>query len=175
MSNQTWQELVTTEVVAGAAIANSVTETVIFENISLPAYYMQVPRRLRYKASGSHSTTGTPTLIFRLRWGGVSGTVICLSPTFTCGSGVTNNMWQLEIEIQTRSNGSTGTLICTGTIIVNGATVPVQAWCVGGASAPAATTCNLTVATDLSLTAQWGTQSASNTLTGHNRSLESLN
>ena len=175
MSRQFWVEALAWATADGVAVANTTTETIIMPDVSIPANYMQDGRNLRLKVQGKHSTTGTPTLTFRLRWGGVSGTVIALSPAFTTGTGVTNNLFEIELNIQTRANGSSGTLLVVGSATVNGATVPVQAMCVGGASAPASTTVDLTTATNLSITAQWGTQSPSNTLTGVTYLLESLN
>ncbi|SRR5579883_640381 len=175
MSRQTWEETLSAAVADGTAVANTTTEAIIFPNVTIPGNYLADGRRLRVVASGKHSTTATPTLIFRLRWGGVSGTVLALSPTFTTGSGVTNNMWYLELYLQVRSNGSSGTLEVNGFAIVNGATVPVQAMCVAGASAPAAVTVDLTSDTALAITAQWGTASASNTLTGVDYSIEAMN
>jgi len=175
MSRQAWGETLVATTVSGAAIANSVTETIVFPNITFPANYMADGRCLNLRIQGQHSTTSTPTLIFRLRWGGVAGTVIALSPTFTCGSGVTANLWELDLVVQVRSNGATGTIVVIGYATVQGATVPSQLMCVGGAATPAATTCDLTADTALSITAQWGTQSSSNTLTGWNYVVQSMN
>jgi len=175
MSRQFWSETLGWAVASGTAVANTTTETIIFPNITIPANFMQDGRVLRIRAQGQHSTTGTPTLILRLRWGGVSGTVICLSPTFTCGSGVTANLWDTNIVIQTRSNGASGTLVAIGNIGVVGATVPSSLVCAGGSATPAAITCDLTADSALSITAQWGTASASNTLTGWNYFIEALN
>ena len=95
---------------------------------------------------------------------------------FSCAyTTVTNNLFEIDILIQVRANGSTGGVVAIGQITVNGATVPVQSMCVGGASAPASTTVNLTADTALSVTAQWGTASALNTLNGMNYLIEALN
>jgi hypothetical protein len=175
VSRQTWEETLTAAVADGTAIASTASETLIFPTITIPANYLADGRRLRIVASGKHSTTATPTLIFRLRLGAsLTGTLVALSPTFTCGT-VTTNMWYLEIYLQVRSNGSSGTVEAVGMAVVNGATVPVQALCVGGASAPAATTIDLTVDNAVSLTAQWSASSASNTLTGVDYSIEAMN
>lgn len=175
MSRQYWQEPISWTVASGTAVANTTTETIIFPNVTIPANYMQDGRTLRVKVQGQHSTTGTPTLIFRVRWGGVAGTVLGLSPTFTTGSGVTANLWEMDFDLQTRSNGSSGTLVLIGKVAVQGASVPSQLFCVGGGATPAATTCDLTADTALSITATWGTASASNTLTGWNYIIQSLN
>jgi hypothetical protein len=175
MSRQFWTELLSWAVADGTAIANTTTETIVFPNVTIPANYMADGRALRLRASGKHSTTGTPTLLFHVRWGGAAGTIIGLSPTFTTGSGVSNNLWEVNVVIQTRSNGSTGTLLLIGNVMVQGATTPGQLMCVAGSATPAATTCDLTADTALSLTATWGTASSSNTLTGMIYELSSYN
>jgi hypothetical protein len=174
MSRQFWAETLAWATASGTAVANTTTETIIFPNVTIPANYLQDGRCLRLRCQGQHSTTGTPTLIFRVRWGGVAGTVICLSPTFTCGT-VTANLWDFDVIIQCRANGSSGTLVAIGDVCVQGATVPGQLMCAGGAATPAATVCDLTADTALSVTATWGAASASNTLTGWTFTIEALN
>ncbi|MEW6511893.1 MAG: hypothetical protein AB1428_13155 [Bacteroidota bacterium] len=175
MSRQFWMEPLAWATASGTAIANTATETIIFPNVTIPANYLQDGRFLNLRLQGQHSTTATPTLIFRVRWGGVAGTLICLSPTFTTGSGVTANLWEVDVIIQTRLNGSSGTVVAIGCATVQGASVPSQLMCVGGGATPAATTVDLTADTALSVTAQWGTASASNTLTGWNYQVLSSN
>lgn len=177
MSRQFWQEAIWWATADGTAVANTVTETIIFPNVTIPANYMQDGRVIRGTAYGKLSTTATPTLIFRLRWGGVSGTVLMLSETLTMGSGVASVNWALDFTIQSRSNGSSGSLLAMGKLEVHSAagTVLENVWGVSGYDLPAAVTCDLTADTALSLTAQWGTASASNTLTGLIYTGESLN
>lgn len=185
MSRQFWSETVDWTTADGTAIANTVTETIIFPNITIPAGLMQDGRMLRVVAYGRHSTTGTPTLTFRGRWGGVSGTVLAASGALVTGSAVTNAMWRLELLLQVRSNGSSGTIFATGeaevgedaTATVGSATNSRAHDFMGsaGVATPAAVTVDLTADTALAITATWGTASASNTLTGHNRILEVLN
>lgn len=185
MSRQFWQELIWWSVADGSAIASTTTETIIFQNVVIPANYLADGRALRVTAGGRLSTTGTPTIRFRLRWGGVAGTTIWDSGTITCGSGVTAALWELEVKIQTRSNGSSGTLFCFGPCIVGAALAPTVGSATGasaigvfgsaGDDTPAAVTCDLTADTALALTATWSASSSSNTLTGHEYYGESLN
>lgn len=185
MSRQSWSENVAWATADGTAIANSTTETIIFPNVTLPANYMADGRVMRLTAYGRHSTTGTPTLTFRLRWGGVAGTTIAASGAMVTGSAVSAAMWKVELIIQTRSNGASGTLFVVGnarlgedaTSTVGSATNAGAEDLMGsaGVATPAAVTVDLTADTALSLTAQWSAQSASNTLTGHVYVLESLN
>jgi len=72
MSRQFWQEALWWAVTDGTAVANTTTETIVFPNVTVPANYMADGRALVVKAYGKLSTTVTPTIIFGLRWGGVS-------------------------------------------------------------------------------------------------------
>ena len=127
----------------------------------------------------------SPTLTFRVRWGGVSGTVLAASGALTTGSGVTNGLWKVEAILQVRSNGSSGTIFAVGLAEVgddaassvgsatntHGADFMSSA----GVSVPATATVDLTADTALSITATWSAASASNTLTGHVYLVEALN
>lgn len=185
MSRQYWSETLAWATADGTAIANTTTETIIFPNITIPANYLQDGRVLRLIAYGRHGTTGTPTLTFRLRWGGVAGTVIAASGAITCGSAVTAAMWRVELLVQVRSNGSAGTVFAVGEAEVaedaaNTVGSATNATAVGlmgsaGVATPAAVTVDLTADTALALTATWSAASASNTLTGHIYTVEALN
>lgn len=174
MSRQYWQELLSWATSDGAAVVNTTTETIIYPNITIPANYLQDGRVLRVRAFGKLSTTGTPTMRWRTRFGGVSGTVMCDSGAITMPSAAANNIWSLEVIIQVRTNGSTGTVMALGEIGVGGVNTfnPMGS---AGATNPAAVTFDLTADFALSLTAQWGTASTSNTLTGLVYVVESLN
>jgi hypothetical protein len=177
MSRQYFTECLAWETADGTAIANTTTETIIFPNKTIPANMMSDGRLLIIRAFGRYSTTGTPTLTFRVRWGGVSGTVLAASGAMVTGSTVTNAMWSVEVAIQTRINGSSGSLFAIGEAALGedatstvGSTTNARATDFmgsAGVAVPAAVTVDLTADAALSLTAQWGTASVSNTLTGH--------
>jgi hypothetical protein len=177
MSKQSWQESLAWATADGTAVANTTTETVIFPNVTIPGNYMQDGRVLRLRAFGKLSTTGTPTIIFAIRWGGVSGTLLATTEAITCANGAANTAWSLEAIVQTRTNGSSGTLLVMGDVVVNltASTNTSGTFGVSGFDAPAAVTVDLTVDTALSLTADWSAASASNTLTGMAYTVESLN
>lgn len=185
MPRQGWCEALAWATADGTAIADTTTEAIIFPNITIPANYMQDGRVVRLVAYGRHSTTGTPTLTFKVRWGGVGGTVICQSGAITCGSAVSAAMWKMEALLQVRSNGSTGTVFAVGEVVLaedaaNSVGSATNASAVGlmgsaGVATPAAVTVDWTADTALSVTADWSAQSASNTLTGHVYVLESVN
>ncbi len=185
MSRQYWSGTLAWATADGTAIANTTTETIIFPNITIPANYLQDGRVLRIIAFGRHGTTATPTLTFRLRWGGVAGTVLAASGAITCGSTVTAAMWRVELLVQVRGNGSAGSVFAVGEAEVaedaaNTVGSATNATAVGlmgsaGVATPAAVTVDLTADTALALTATWSAAYASNTLTGHVYTVEALN
>lgn len=192
MSRQFWGETVAWATAAGTAIANSTTETILFPNITIPANFLQDGRVLRGRMFGAYGTTGTPTLIFTIRWGGVAGTVLSKSFTITTTSGVGSGasmtaLWSLDFMIQTRSNGSSGSLFTTGeaclftstaptagTVTNYGLLVPLASGSTGGTT-PVAVTADLTADTALSVTATWGTANAANSIRGDQYTLEAMN
>ena len=169
MSRQFFTEALWWATADGTAVANTTTETIIFPNVTIPANYMADGRLLLLRAFGRLSTTGTPTIIFALRWGGVAGTLLATTEALTCASGSVNVAWSIEALIQTRANGAAGSLFVMGDVMLNltASTNLSGAFGVSGFDAPAAVTADLTADTALSLTADWSAASASNTLTGH--------
>lgn len=192
MSRQFWNETLTWATSSGTAIASSTTETILFPNVTIPANYLQDGRALRLRAFGAYGTTATPTLKFAIRWGGVAGTVLASQAanvtTSAVGGGASMTaMWELEAYIQTRSNGSSGTLMTNGSTILYTSTLltagtvtnygqpaPLVSGATGGTT-PAVATVDLTADTALSLTALWGTNNAANSIQGLNYTIESLN
>ena len=184
MPRQYWTEPLAWASADGTAVANTTTETIIFPNFTIPANYMQDGRALRVNAYGRFSTTATPTVRFRIRWGGVAGTTLWDSGTMTTAT-VTAALWGVEALIHTRANGATGSLFVIGSANVGSAAAPSVGSATGapafglygsaGDDTPAAVTVDLTADTALSITALWSAASASNTLTGHLYVLESLN
>ncbi len=192
MSRQFWSECLAWATAAGTAIASSATETILFPNVTIPANYMQDGRVLRFTLYGGYGTTATPTLIFSVRWGGVGGTVLAkqaanVTTSGTGGGASMTSLWELEGIIQTRSNGSSGTLftdghsvlhtatlLTAGTVTNYGQVAPLVSGSTGGTT-PVAVTADLTADTALSITATWGTSNAANSIRGDIYILEGLN
>lgn len=185
MSRQYWSETLSWATASGSPVANTTTETILFPNITIPANYMQDGRTLRITAFGQYSNTGTPTMLFSLRAGGVGGTLLCKTAACTTPSGVTAATWMCEIFVTTRTNGSAGTLMANGVCYVfaavagtvasatgEGLVTPMTA---GGVVTPATATVDLTADQAYSLTLTWSAASASNTATGLNYYIEGLN
>lgn len=188
MSRQFWGETIAVATADGVSINTSVAETVIYGNITLPANYLQDGRALRLRAIGKHSTlgSGTVTLTFRVRSGGVAGVLLCASGAIVQLVSLTNCVWDLDAILNVRTNGSAGTIMANGIARVYGATVPtigsatgapaIGPMTVGGQTAPAASAAvDLTVDQALAITVQMGASSASNIVQGLSYVLEALN
>lgn len=194
MSRQFWSETLTWATASGTAINTSTTETILFPNVTVPANYLQDGRALRLTAFGVYGTTSTPTLVFKVRWGGVAGTVLAATGANVMTSGVGGGAsmtadWSFNCIIQTRSNGSSGTLMTMGEVVYYTSTLGtagtvtqygMPAILVSGASgapgtAAAVSTVDLTADTALSLTATWGTSNAANNIQGLVYAIEALN
>lgn len=184
MSRQYWSETIAWATASGTSVNSSNVETILFPNVTIPANFMQDGRTLRLRCQGQWTTTGsTPTLTFFVRWGGVSGTLLCKTAACTTVASTTAAVWDLDILIQTRTNGSSGTVMAIGTARVfagvagtvasttgEGLLTPMT---VGGVLAPATATVDLTADTALSVTVQPSTTAA--TLIGLNYTIDAIN
>lgn len=174
---QFWRSLVGNQVAVGAgtALASSTTLTDISPapQIVVPANYLFVGQRLRLKGYGIFSTTGTPTLLLGGYFGAVAGTLLAATAATTTGSGAASWPWDLELEIEVRSVGATGTVWCGGKVNLGtslAAMTPI--WLPATQTQPI--TINTTAAAALTVGAQWGTNSASNTITCEDAYVETL-
>ena len=187
MSRQFWSETLAWATADGTPVTN-VTEAIVFPNIVIPANMMQDGRVLRLTAYGRYGnvTAAVPTVTWRVRWGGVAGTVIAASAAIVCSAtAMTAALWKIELLIQVRANGATGSVFAVGEVQMTTNTAPTfgtvtnygvpSMMASAGLATPAAVTVDLTADTALSLTAQWSANNASNTLTGHIYTLEALN
>jgi hypothetical protein len=161
---------------AGTAYASSTTITDISPapQFTLPANFLQVGSWLRFKAFGVISTTGTPTILLGIYYGAVAGTALGAAAAFTLGSGITNCPWRIEMDTVVRSVGSTGTAMSSGfakfgtAVTAYADEVPVPP------TALATVSIDTTAAKVLSVGATWSANSASNTMTCHGFTIESL-
>lgn len=164
---QTWESLLNgpAQVAAGSAYASSVTLTDVSPtpNTAISANSLVPGSVIRLTAFGVFSTTGTPTLLLGFYYGGVAGTAFAATTAITTGSGVTNVPWRLEYTGIVRSVGSSGTIMGQGFL---GMGTSVSAWnfIPFPQTALATVTIDTTTAKNVTVGAQWGTSSASNTL-----------
>lgn len=186
MSRQFWSETLMWSTASGTAIATSTTETALVSSVTVPANFLQDGRVLRLYVTGGYGTTATPTLQFRIRWGGATGgTILAAGGAITTPSGAGGGasmtaIWTLKAIIQVRGNGSSGSLFTQGETILYttgtaaGLDYPIASGSTGGTT-PVAVTADLTADTALNITAQWGTSNAANSIQAHTFQLEALN
>lgn len=188
MSRQFWEELIWWATADGVAVANTAAETILFPDITIPGNYMADGRAIRLTARGrwSNVVTAVPTLTFAIRWGGVAGTILAQSSAIvTPATATTNAIWTLVAHLQTRLNGSSGSIFCMGEVTMGTGVAPtfgtvtnygvVTPFGSAGAAIPAVVVVNLTVDTALSLTSKWSAANAANTTQGHQYFGESMN
>ena len=188
MSRQFWSETIAWATADGTAVNTSTTETIVMPNITIPANFLQDGRVLRLTVFGRWSslTATTPTITWRVRWGGVAGTIVLTTGAITTTStATTSGPFKMEAVLQTRTNGSSGTVFGFGEVgMHNGVagTLGTATNLMGiypltstGTTVPAAVTVDLTADTALSVTGQWSASNAANAFTGHLYIIEAMN
>lgn len=142
-----------------SAIASTASETNYSLNEALSSSFFYPGRIFKLTAAGVYSTTGTPTLVFKILFG--STTLL----TFTAKTGInnaSNQSWRIEAEITCRSNGATGTVMVDGTLFFNTA---AGVDTVESVTNNAAVTVDTTTPANLQISATWSASSSSNTTT----------
>lgn len=181
MPAQFWRAVLNSPGVgAGTPLANSTTLTDISPapQLVLPANYLYPGQRLRATAYGIFSTTGGPTLLVGVYYGGVAGTLLAATAAVTAPTGVTAVPFQVACDIYVRTTGASGTVWANGTVTL------FQTLAGGASGNPLIysipvtqtqpITINTTTANAITIGAQWGTQSASNTITCEDLYVEAL-
>lgn len=177
MAHMSWQTVLEPiQIADGTALASSTTLTDISlaPQITLPANLLQVGSKLRMRAQAKFSNTSTPTLLMGFYYGAVAGTALAASSAVTTTTGATNWPIDLFYEGTVRSIGATGTIygygyFDLGTALTAFTHRPIPE------TAAATVTIDTTAAKTLTVGAQWGTNSASNTITCVNFTVELLN
>jgi hypothetical protein len=183
-----YEELLSSVIVDGSAIASSSTEAFLFPALLFSKNYLQpggIPgRTLHWKARGRQTTLGTAgTLTFK--FGAALTNVIPTTAWATSGPLTmdtvvqTATMWYCEGGVTVRSVGSGGTVFAMGDATSSAQALTIanqQAQYMGsaGSATPATAACDLTVDQYVSLTAKWSLATAYS-IQGHLFIVESLN
>jgi len=129
-------------------------------------------RALRIHARGILSSTGTPTYTFTIRSGAAGSTTTAImlgSAALTTGSGVSNQMWELEGDVVVVTMGAAGTnstIRGIGLIASGGLASPFTYPVWGGAASPGtATTFDTSIVNFINFNVACSASSASNTIT----------
>lgn len=174
---------------SGTQVAATTTETIMCPDFVFPARMMEAGDAFKYTLFGDMSTVITTpgTITFRLRWGGVAGTVLAASgafaPSDTAAS--TTVSYCVEWYLVARTVGPAGSMFCMGKIEWNdyGGANDDAAGLIANlnmklapVSAPAAVgSLDTTTAKALSPTVAFSVATAGTQLTNHIALLESLN
>lgn len=148
---------------ASTTVANTTTETVVAV-YSIPAAQAAVGSVYRVSGIGNVSFLASAQLTWRLRMGGVAGTLLgTIGPTSASGTGQTDKEFNVRGNVVCLTTGASGTWFADFHELRNwtqtGSVGEVQL-----AGSNGAITRDTTVANDLVITAQWAAASASNTL-----------
>lgn len=187
MGAQNWVETLDTITADGTQISNSTSETIMCPDFNIPAYYMTPGRTLELYAWGvlSNVVTTPGTLIVRLRWGGVAGTVLLASGALALDTTArTNALWRLHAHVVCRTAGATGTFMSGGEFntpdTLSSTAANLLPPLLGSAGAPlasgnAAVTVDTTTAKLLSFTAQFSVATSPTNLTCQGRIIKTIN
>lgn len=152
--------------VTDSAIASTASETAFGGGFSLPANTLAIGHVIKGEWGGVYSTTLTPTLNFRVRYGAAGTGVLILDfGTISGGAGVTNRSWKIVFTAVVRTIGSTGTISADAVLVMNNGASELVVGTVDAKSTNSTVTIDTTATTTLNLTAQWSASSASNTVT----------
>lgn len=138
---------------SSTAIANTTTETNFSNtNATIQAGDMGGEAVYRITAWGTYSTTGTPTLQFRVK----NGANIAQGGNLTTNSNAASRVWHVDATMVIKSTGGSGTIesrIASGvdTAIIN--------------QRQGTQTINTGISQTFTLSVAWGTASSSNTVT----------
>jgi hypothetical protein len=167
MARNTWQNLIFDDPrglsADGLTLASFTTSAPVFPTLVLPANYLKTGRIINVKARGIWAATATPTYTFRLQFTVGTAVTIVTSAAITV-SAITNQAWEIDVDVQCRSEGTTGTVEGMGDLNLGGVTGTQYLPATG--SAPATATVDTTIAQTLGLEIACSASSASNTVKG---------
>lgn len=149
-------------------VANTVTETAIsgtgVGSLVLPANFFIVGRSIRLRGFGYHSSTGNPTITLRVKF----GSTVVGSVSGASGNGSTDG-FEFDGIITCRTTGASGTVQSQGKYqeLQNSGLTE-------GGGSTSTVTIDTTASQTVSLTIEWGTANAGNTISLTNFILERL-
>lgn len=151
----------------GTAYASSTTLTDVSAtpNITLPGNLLELGSELELEAAGQFSTTGTPTLLLGFYFGGVAGAALAASTAITTGSAAAAWPWIMRYRGIVRAVGSSGSIVGQGWLKLGTSLTAFTVRPIPEVAASRTVTIDTTAAKAITVGAQWGTSSSSNTLT----------
>lgn len=120
MPTQPWSQVLDGNIdIANGTPNTTGAEAIIMPDKTIPAFYMVEGRKLhgtcRFKYSNVVTTPGSIT--FRVRWGGVAGTLLAQSSAIALNIvAQTDIMGVIDFDIDCRARGGSGSLLCMGEV-----------------------------------------------------------
>jgi hypothetical protein len=123
-----YNQLSPIQAVDPASVTLLTTDLPLLANAYVPGmsnYFTYVGKRLRIELFGRLTTAATPgNLTVSAYWGNntaANGTVLAASAASALTASQTNLSWTLQLDIQCRAigNGTLGSLLCTGFMLLN--------------------------------------------------------
>jgi hypothetical protein len=159
----------------GLTLASFTTSAPVFPTVVFPAYYFKTDRLLNIHARGVYGSSATPTMTWRLQNTVGTTVTVVTSAAITLASSVTNQAWELELQIQCRSEGTTGTLLAQGDLTLGTtATAATTYFLPASGTAPATATVDTTIAQTWGIEVACSASAATNTIKGIILELKSL-
>jgi len=174
-----WQTTITRIDQDGTQVSNSTTEAIMVPDYTVPGGWIYGGKQLKYVIWGRVSTVVTTpgTITFRLRWGGVAGTVIMTSKAQRPKTTASVNLaCQIEMVVHWRRSGTGGIAIGMGSCLMgntigDAAAAGEQVW---PDAAAEVSSLNTAVPTALSPTIQFSVATSPTNFTAHIARLEDL-
>jgi hypothetical protein len=151
----------------GTALATSTTLTDISPapQIVLPANTLEAGMKVIIEAQCPFSNTATPTLLVGFYYGGVAGAALAASSAITTTTGAASWPIMLRYRGTVRSVGSAGSIYGQGELLLGTALTAFSVRPIPETAAARTVAIDTTTAKSITIGAQWGTSSASNTIT----------
>jgi hypothetical protein len=167
VGRNTWQNLINSDPRGldqdGLTLASFTTSAPVFPPFIIPRNTLEPKRIFNVKARGLWSATLTPTYTFRLQ-NTVGTTVTLVTSAAITVSALTNQAWEIDLDVEVRTDGTAGTLEAMGDLSMGGVTGPI--WLPATGTAPAPATVDTTIDQTWGLEVACSASSASNVVKG---------
>lgn len=154
----------------GTALAASTTLTDISaggntDAVTIPGKTLEIGSELQIHAHGFFSNTSTPTLLLGFYYGGVAGVALAATSAITTTTGATIWPWQLDYRGRVRATGATGSIVGQGVVRLGTSLTAFTIRPIPEVAASRTVAIDTNASKIITVGAQWGTNSASNTIT----------
>lgn len=145
--------------------STTLTDVSVAPQITFPANFLELGMRIQLDAELTFSNTSTPTLLLGFYYGGVAGSALAASSAVTTTTGAASWPVLMSYRGTVRAVGSSGSIYGQGYLKLGTALTSFTLRPIPEVAASRTVTIDTTTAKAVTVGAQWGTSSASNTIT----------